>query len=184
MADPFLGEIRAFGFPFAPVNWALCQGQILPIQQNTALFSIIGARFGGNGTSNYGLPNLQGQAPMGAGSGPGLTPRAMGEAAGTAAVTLLPAEMPPHSHAIAVQTANATAAIPGGNVLAQGVKGAGSRAQTKPAYAPGAPTVPQGALDANALAPFPGGGQAHNNMQPCLALNFCICLNGIFPTRP
>jgi microcystin-dependent protein len=183
MADPFLGEIRAFGFNFAPKNWAMCQGQLIPIQQNTALFSILGIQFGGNGTSNFGLPNLQGQAPMGAGNGPGLTPRTVGDAVGEAAVTLQPTEMPSHNHAIAVQAGNATAAIPGGNVLAQGAKG-GSRPQLQPAYAPGAPTVPQGALAANALAPFIGGGQPHSNMQPYQALSLCICLSGEFPVRP
>ncbi len=184
MADPFLGEIRAFGFNYAPVNWAMCQGQLMPVQQNPALFSIIGIQFGGNGTSNFGLPNLQGQAPMGAGAGPGLTPRAVGDAVGTAAVTLLPTQMPPHNHAIAVQTTNATAATPGGNVLAQSVNGSSPRAPQVFAYAPGAPTVPQGALAANALAPLNGGGQPHSNLQPTLALNFCICLSGEFPARP
>lgn len=184
MADPFLGEIRAFGFSYAPMNWAFCAGQIMAIQQNAALFSILGIQYGGNGTSNFGLPNLQGQAPMGAGNGPGLTPRTVGEAVGEAAVTLSSTEMPPHSHAIAVQTGSATAALPGGNVLAQGAQGGGPRPAPQSAYAPGAPIVPQGALAANALAPFPGGGQAHDNMQPYLALNFCICLSGVFPQRP
>ena len=184
MADPFLGEIRAFGFYFAPVNWAMCLGQLMPLQQNTALFSIIGIQFGGNGTSNFGLPNLQGQAPMGTGTGQGLTPRAVGDAVGAASVSLQPNNMPPHNHAIAVQTANATATSPERGVLAQGVNGSGPRAPQVFAYAAGAPTVPQGALAANALSPFTGGNQPHNNRQPYLALNFCICLSGEFPVRP
>ncbi|RYF79274.1 MAG: phage tail protein [Comamonadaceae bacterium] len=184
MADPFLGEIRAFGFNFAPMNWAMCQGQIMPLQQNTALFSIIGVQFGGNGRTNFGLPNLTGQAPMGIGAGPGLTPRTVGDAVGTASVALQPTDMPLHTHAIAVQTTNGTTASPDRGVLAQSVNGSGPRAPKVFAYAAGAPTVPQGVLAANALAPFDGGGQAHSNLQPYLALNFCICLSGIFPPRP
>ncbi len=184
MADPFLGEIRAFGFNFAPVNWAMCLGQLIPLQQNPTLFSILGVQFGGNGTSNFGLPNLQGQAPMGTGTGPGLTPRTVGSAVGEASVSLLANNLPPHNHAIGVQTANATATSPAGGMLAQSVNGSGPRAPQVFAYAAAAPTVPQGALAANALAPFTGGNQPHSNRQPYLALNFCICLSGEFPVRP
>lgn len=179
MADPFYGEIRAFAFDFAPLHWAFCQGQLLPISQNTALFSVIGIQFGGNGVSSFALPDLQGMAPMGSGDGPGLTSRTVGEPAGTASETLLPSEMPQHTHAVTVEGANATAAVPQGNFLAKGLV-PGARPSPRPTYAAGAATT---ALAANALAPFTGGGQPHNNMQPYLALNFCICLSGEFPVR-
>ena len=117
MADPFYGEVRAFGFSFAPVNWAFCAGQTIQVQQNAALFSIIGNRFGGNGTTNFMLPNLQGRAAMGAGTGPGLSSRNIGETLGTATETLTLAQIPAHSHGISAQGAGATAAIPSGCLL-------------------------------------------------------------------
>lgn len=179
MADPFYGEIRAFAFDYAPVHWAFCQGQLVAISQNTALFSVIGTQFGGNGTTTFGLPNLQGTAPMGSGTGPGLTPRTVGDAAGTASETLQPGEMPQHSHAVTAEGGNATAAVPQGNFLAKGLV-PGARPSPRPTYAAGATTTP---LAGSALAPFTGGGQPHTNMQPYLALNFCICLSGEFPVR-
>ena len=179
MADPFIGEIRAFAFNFAPKNWAICAGQILSIQQNTALFSILGVQFGGNGTTNFGLPNLQGSAPMGTGVGPGLTPRTIGEVAGTESVTLLQNEMPVHSHTITAQASAADKLDPAGNYLAQGGRGTPPRTSRVPTYESGAPNAP---LSTGALA-LSGGSQAHNNMQTCLALNFCICLIGTYPSR-
>lgn len=180
MADPFYGEIRAFAFNYAPLNWAFCQGQTLPIPQNTELFSVIGTQFGGNGTTTFGLPNLQGMAPMGSGTGPGLTPRTVGEAVGAGTETLQPSQMPQHSHAIMAQGANATAAVPQDGYLAQGLV-PGARPSLRPTYAAGMPNT---TLAGNALTPFHGGGQSHTNMQPYLALNFCICLLGEFPVRP
>lgn len=179
MADPFIGEIRAFAFDFAPKNWAICAGQIMPIQQNTALFSILGVQFGGNGTTNFGLPNLQGSAPMGTGMGPGLTQRTIGEVAGTQSVTLSQNEMPIHSHTITAQARAADKLDPAGNYLAQGIRGTPPRTSSVPTYAGGALNIP---LATGTLAPS-GGAQAHSNMQPYLALNFCICLFGAYPTR-
>ncbi len=171
MATPFVAEIRVFGFNFAPRGWATCDGQILPISQNTALFSLLGVNYGGNGTSNFGLPNLQGSFAMGDGQGPGLRERQVGEAAGSATVSLLASEMPGHSHA--VNTASgATQAIPANGVLAPPQTGA-------PAYrAPGAVAPMAGASLSTA-----GAGQPHENRQPYLGLNFCIALQGIYPPR-
>lgn len=180
MADPFYGEVRAFGFSFAPVNWAFCAGQTIQVQQNAALFSVIGNRFGGNGTTNFMLPNLQGKAAMGAGTGPGLSFRDIGETMGTATETLTLAQIPAHSHGISAQGAGATAATPSGNLLAQGMQGVPPRGSARPTYAAGAATS---AMAPTALLPV-GGNQAHSNMQPVLALNFCICLSGEFPVRP
>lgn len=180
MADPFYGEIRAFAFDYAPRDWAFCQGQMLSIPQNTVLFSVIGTQFGGNGTTTFGLPNLQGMAPMGSGTGPGLTPRTVGAAVGAGTETLQPSQMPQHSHAIMAQGANATAAVPQNSYLAQGLV-PGPRPSLRPTYAAGAPNA---TLASNALTPFTGGGHSHTNMQPYLALNFCICLSGEFPARP
>lgn len=181
MADPFTGEIRAFAFDYAPQDWAFCAGQTIAVQQNLALYAVIGTLYGGTPNQNFKLPDLMGRAPMGAGHGPGLTPRTVSQAVGTVAETLQPMHMPPHNHAIAVQAGNATLGTPGGNFLAQRVTT--GRPTTLPAYAPAS-----GPLDAplasGALAPFVGGGQPHSNMQPYLALNLCICLNGEYPVRP
>lgn len=178
MSDPYLGEIRTFGFNFAPKGWALCQGQLMSISQNAALFALLGTQFGGDGKSTFALPNLQGRAPMGAGSAPGLSPRNMGQSTGEAAVTLLAAGMPPHTHAIAVQTAPATESAPGGQFLAKGVTS--GRPAPQSTYVPEPPNT---LLAVQALAPA-GASQPHDNQQPHLALNFCICLSGIFPSRP
>lgn len=180
MADPFYGEVRAFGFDFAPVNWAFCAGQTIPVQQNAVLFSIIGNRFGGNGSTHFMLPNLQSKVAMGSGAGPGLTPRAIGEDMGTTAETLTISQIPPHSHHITAQGAGATAAIPNGNLLAQGMQGVPPRGSARATYAVGPATA---AMAPTALLPV-GGDQAHSNIQPVLALNFCICLSGEFPPRP
>nr|WP_216295684.1 tail fiber protein [Delftia acidovorans]MCA1071697.1 hypothetical protein [Delftia acidovorans] len=179
MADPFYGEIRAFGFDFAPVNWAFCAGQTLPIQQNPALYSVIGSQFGGNGTTSFALPNLQGKAPMGSGTAPGLTPRDVGDAVGTAEETLLLTQIPPHNHGITAQAAGATSALPAGNLPAQGGQGVPPRTSARQTYAPSAP---DSTLAPTALYPA-GGNQPHSNLQPYLALNFCICLYGEFPAR-
>src|SRR5579872_302450 len=118
MANPFLGEIRPVPFNFAPVGWAMCNGQILPISQNTALFSLLGTQFGGNGTSNFALPNLQGQVPIGFGQGPGLTDRFMGEQDGTEGVTLTAGEIGSHTHVLNADSSIATTETPTGNMLA------------------------------------------------------------------
>lgn len=168
MSEPFLGQISIFGCNFAPRGWALCNGQLLPISQNTALFSILGTTFGGNGTTTFALPNLLDRAPMGVGAGPGLTPRELGEAGGSATHTLGLIEMPAHTHAQAVHTSTATTGTPAANV---------SPAQTASA-AYGA------ASNLVAMNDAVGGNQPHNNAQPYLGIYFAIAMQGIFPQRP
>lgn len=180
MADPFFGEIRAFAFDYAPVDWAFCAGQTITVQQNSALYAVIGNRYGGTTGQNFKLPNLMGHAPMGQGSGPGLTSRTVGQATGTVAVTLTAAQLPPHSHTIAVLLGKATADAPTDNFLAAGVKPAVPTSQPQSAYAPGPLDTP---LATTTLSPFLGSGQSHSNIQPYLALNLCICLNGEFPVK-
>jgi microcystin-dependent protein len=171
MSEPFLGEIRLFGFNFPPAGWATCAGQLLPIAQNTALFSILGTSFGGNGTTNFALPNLQGNVPLHVGSGRGLTPRTLGEIGGVPQVTLSMGQMPVHSHAANCNSGAGTSYGPANNVWASDAGGAREYA-----------AAPNVTMAANALAAT-GGSQPHNNLQPYLAVNFCIALQGIFPSR-
>lgn len=180
MADPFYGEIRAFAFPYAPYDWAFCAGQSVLIQQNPALFAVIGIQFGGDGRVTFSLPDLRGNVAMGSGQGPGLSQRNVGENPGTTTETLLLSQIPPHNHGINVQAAGASLAVPSGNLLAQGGQGVSPRLSPRPTYAAKAADSP---MASTALA-VSGGGQPHTNMQPFLALNFCICLNGEFPSRP
>lgn len=170
--DPFIAEIRIFTGNFPPKGWAFCNGQLLPISQNTALFSILGTMYGGDGRSNFGLPNLQDRVPIHAGTGPGLTPRQQGERGGSATVTLAPESLPPHSHPVPVSTAEATSTSPAGNLLA---------ATGRDSYASDGARSP---VLMNAAAVLPsGGGLPHNNLQPYLSLNFIIALVGIYPPR-
>ena len=171
MADPFVAEIRVVSFNFAPTGWAQCNGQILPLSQNTALFSLLGTTYGGNGQSTFALPDLQGSAPMHPGQGPGLSLHDLGETSGSQFVTLLESEIPVHSHT--VQTANAAGDTnsPTSNALSRSAGGsifgtAGSTVQLAPI----------------ALAPS-GGSLPHNNMQRYLTLNFIIALQGVYPPR-
>jgi microcystin-dependent protein len=171
MADQFLAEIRLVPFNFAPTSWAFCNGQVIPIAQNTALFALLGTTYGGDGKSTYCLPNLSGCMPMHPGQGPGLSNHDLGEIGGTETVTLLSTEMPAHSHALNGSTDPSRTSSP-----ALGVFGP----------SPDLPFHPGGAdtpLAPNALSVV-GGGQAHNNMPPYLAMNFVIALQGIFPQRP
>jgi len=170
--DPFVAEIRIFPFNFAPKGWAFCDGQILPLSQNTALFSLLGTTYGGDGKSNFALPNFQGSAPMHPGQGPGLSLHDLGETGGSETVSLLESEIPSHSHAHTVSAADAQTGSPTGQLFASGI---GIGMYTSP---PG-PLTP---LSDNALAPA-GGDQPHNNMQPYLTLNFCIALQGVYPPR-
>jgi len=170
MSDQFVGEIRMFAGNFAPVGWATCDGQILPISQNTALFSLLGTNYGGNGTTNFGLPNLAGSVPINQGQGPGLTARVVGEIAGTAAVTLIPAETPAHTHQVLASSNDANTAGPAGAVPAA--------VETPPLYR----NDTNATMAANAVAPI-GSGLPHNNMQPYQAVTFIIALVGIFPPR-
>jgi microcystin-dependent protein len=174
MADPFVAEIRIFPFNFAPKGWAFCNGQILPISQNTALFSLLGTTYGGDGKSTFALPNMQGNAPMHPGQGPGLSLHDLGETGGSQTVSLLESEMPAHSHAYNVSQADSTERIPTGQKFGAGLGGV-------VAYIP-ASGAPLSAMSPNALTPA-GGDQPHNNMQPYLTLSFCIALQGVFPPR-
>ena len=179
MADPFVGEIRIVPFNFAPTGWAQCNGQLLPISQNTALFSLLGTQFGGNGTSNFALPNMQGNIPMDFGNGVGLTPRSMGEVGGTPAVTVSLQQLGPHSHPLVGTTAVAAVLSPANNVVFGEPPGS-ARNPTK-FYETGTVTTPI-QLDTSVIG-FTGGNQPHNNMQPYLVLNFVISLQGVFPQR-
>lgn len=162
MSEPFIGEIRATSFGVVPRGWALCNGQVLSIAQNQALFSILGTTYGGNGVTTFALPNLQGRVPIGAGNGVQL-----GEAAGSPQVTLITTQLPAHNHAL----------------LASSAAGAEDPTDRGPAaakaYGPATALAP---LDSSALAPA-GGSQPHGNMQPYLTINYLIALTGIFPSR-
>lgn len=172
MTDPFVAEIRIFPFNFAPRGWAWCDGQLMPISQNTALFSLLGTTYGGDGKSTFALPDLGGRAPMHPGQGPGLSLHDLGETGGSETVTLLESEIPSHSHGLMSNASVANRTAPQGNALAR-VSGATP-------YAPAA--SPTATLSDQALAPT-GGDQPHNNLQPYLTLYFNIALQGIFPPR-
>ncbi len=175
--DPFVAEIRICPFNFAPKGWARCDGQLLPLSQNTALFSLLGTTYGGDGKSTFALPDLQGRAPMhtGNGQGPGLSQHSEGETSGTETVTLLQSEIPSHPHTMRANTDIADVQTPS---PARAI----ARSQNANAYKPpaGQPVVQ---LSPAALAPT-GGSQPHNNLQPYLTLYFNIALQGVFPPRP
>ena len=174
MADPFVAEIRIFPFNFAPKGWAWCDGQLLPLSQNTALFSLLGTTYGGNGKSNFALPDLQGRAPMHPGQGPGLSLHDLGETGGSETVTLLESEMPAHNHGYQLRP---TAAIP---PQPSPVGLAGARSNSRP-YAPAANGT-NTQMNFTSILPT-GGDQPHNNMMPYLTFYFCIALQGVFPPR-
>jgi microcystin-dependent protein len=170
--DPFLAEVQAFAFTFAPVGWAQCDGQILPISQNTALFSLLGTTYGGDGRSVFALPDLRGRTPLHAGQGPGLSSYDLGHAGGTDAVTLLESEIPVHTHQVRAASQPGTrAAAPADAVWGP------SEEDPWSSEAPGTAMSPMGTSIA-------GGGQPHPNTMPSLVLNFCIALQGAFPQRP
>jgi microcystin-dependent protein len=179
MSDYFLGEIRIVPFNFAPNGWAFCNGQILPISQNTALFSLLGTYYGGNGTSNFGLPNLQGSVAVDYGSGANLTSRSLGETGGEQAVTITSSTMPSHVHTIEGSSANAGHTSPSGNLFAK--PPTPPRQPTIDAYKAGALTTP--VTLTNFISPGMGGSQPHNNLQPYLKLTYIIALTGIYPSR-
>lgn len=181
MSDPFLGEVKMVGFNFAPSGWAFCQGQLMPIAQNTALFSLLGTMYGGNGQTTFGLPDLRGRSPVGMGQGPGLTDIVQGEMAGTESVTLTTANMPMHTHPTSVQVAGAatspvTAPTAANSVLGASGQGPGSASiwsteMTSPVQMAG---VQAGAA---------GGSQPCATRNPYLGVNFVIALSGLFPSR-
>ncbi len=175
--DAYLGEIRLFSGNFVPVNWALCDGRLLPIRQNTALFSLLGTQFGGDGTTTFGLPDFRARGPMDFGQGPGLSQRNMGQTLGAATATLNTTQLPAHGHPPAALAASGNSTTPMGNVSAEIT--VGRTAQSFYSTTPGANLV---AMAASALQAA-GGGQAHNNLAPFLGLNFIICLSGAFPPR-
>jgi microcystin-dependent protein len=172
MANPFVAEIRIFPFNFAPQGWAFCDGQLMPLSQNTALFSLLGTMYGGNGVNNFALPNLQGAAPMFWGQGPGLSLRDAGETGGSETVTLLESEIPSHSHGAQASPAVSNSNDASGLVYGRPFGGGAL-------YGPAAGLVP---MSDSAMAPA-GGDQPHNNRMPYLTLNFCIALQGVFPPR-
>jgi microcystin-dependent protein len=179
MASPFVAQITMFAFNFAPKGWAQCQGQILPLSQNTALFSLLGTNFGGDGRSTFGLPNLQGLAVVNAGQGPGLSSYFIGEQNGTNTVTLLQTQLPSHPHTLMATTNPGTTLSGSGNQLAKAFGGTKQASYTGNYLSTTAP--------ATALSPFAltqtGSSQPHDNMQPYMTLNFCIALQGVFPPR-
>jgi microcystin-dependent protein len=175
--DPFVAEIRIFPFNFAPAGWAFCNGQLLPLNQNTALFSLLGTTYGGDGKSTFALPNLQGMVPIHKGQGPGLSLYDLGETLGSDTVTLLQSEIPLHSHTLNAEDpaiGNADQSAPStSSVLAQSTGGF--------AFRPDASTQPV-QMSQNMVSVL-GGNLPHNNLQPYLTLNFCIALQGVFPAR-
>lgn len=168
--EPFIGQIIMFAGNFAPRGWAMCDGQLMPITQNTALFSILGTTYGGDGRVNFGLPDLRGRFPLHPGSGPGLSPRWPGESGGVESVTIHPSQMPAHNHGISAAQTAGNVHQPGGNFLA---------AAPGESYATGGATS---ALNATSVA-FSGGNEPHENMPPYMCIHFIICLEGIYPSR-
>ncbi len=172
--DPFVAEIRVVPFNFAPTGWAFCNGQLMPISQNTALFSLLGTTYGGDGKSNFALPNMQGNAPIHVGQGPGLSQYFLGEEGGSDTVTLLQTEMPLHKHGFQA-----------GSSLAQSTPNGFALGQGTPIYKtnPGPGNVPNTLMNLG-MAGLSGGNLPHTNLMPYLTLNFIIALQGVFPARP
>jgi microcystin-dependent protein len=170
MADPFLGQISIFSFAFAPRGWAFCNGQILSIAQNQALFSLLGTTYGGDGITTFGLPNLQSRAAISSGQGPGLSSYVLGQVGGESAHTLITAEIPPHTHGAATAS-DTTQMSPEGRYWAPNTGG-------NAIYS----AASSGTMSVNAIRSNVGN-QPHQNMQPNLTLNFCIALVGVFPSR-
>ena len=175
MADPFVGEIRIFPFTFAPTGWAFCNGQLLPLSQNTALFSLLGTTYGGDGKTNFALPNLQGRAPMHPGQGPGLSLHDLGETGGSDTVTLITSEIPAHSHQVMGNAGTGSAESPANALWANPRGRRSGNAYTDTTNSPKS-------MSGQAVGPT-GWNTPHNNMQPCLTMNFCIALQGVFPPR-
>ena len=174
MANPFLGEIMASGYNFAPRGWAFCNGQLLSIAQNTALFALLGTFYGGNGTTTFALPNLQSRVGLHQGQGPGLNAYTIGQLGGEENHTLISSEMPQHNHLLNSVNASGPSRVSPGNFL-------GNESQNKTSfYAPAA--SPNATMNPQSIG-VTGSSTPHNNMQPYLVLNYCIALQGIFPSR-
>lgn len=179
MAQPFLGQIALFPYNFAPRGWARCQGQLMSISQNTALFSLLGTTYGGNGKTTFQLPNLEGDVALQAGQGPGLSPYDLGEAVGSPTVTLQTTELPSHTHGVNADSGIANSASPSGNLYKDG------QIPGSPAYAIASYNTslqPQVALNPATIG-FSGNSAPHNNMMPTLVLNYCIAMQGVYPPR-
>lgn len=176
MSEPFIAEIRIFAGNFAPRSWAFCDGQLLPVSQNTALFSLIGTTYGGDGRTTTALPNLQGRSPMHPGRGPGLTPRRLGEQTGVERVTLTEAQIPSHNHTARAYTGAGTNDLAPSSTTSLARNGFGDNIYT---------TATTGALEdlSSEAVSTTGGSQAHTNLQPFLTMNFIIALQGLYPSR-
>lgn len=172
--DPYIGDVRLFAGNFAPVGWVLCNGALLSISENDALFALIGTTFGGDGITNFGVPDLRGRVPVGQGTGPGLTPRTIGAQFGVESVTLLAQQMPAHNHSFNASTAAATAAVPTANVFAQT---AGDTIYTEVPAQPNAQTMNAASVQNS------GGTQPHDNIMSTTAINYIMCVQGVFPSR-
>ncbi len=181
MAEPYLGEIRLFAGSYAPANWAFCDGSVLPINSYTALYSVIGTTYGGDGISTFGLPDLRGRIPLSQGQGLGLTPRVAGQNGGTENVTLLTANMPAHNHLVNASTVPATTGAAGPTVVLAAAASTTS-GETDVRYLPAAQTVKATVALNSREAGNAGGGQPHDNIMPSLAITFIIALFGIFPS--
>jgi microcystin-dependent protein len=179
MAEPFIGEIRPWALNYAPMGWAFCNGQLMQAAQNQPLFAVIGITYGGNGSTTFNLPNLEGRVPMHFGQGNGLTPRGIGQTYGVSTVTLTESQTPSHVHTLTAQDLDGNSTAPGGNFLA---KSNAEGPRGKVAYNTYAPPAVQTPMASTALGAV-GGNQAHDNVQPILAVNMCIALIGIFPVR-
>jgi microcystin-dependent protein len=173
MAEPFIGQIILTGFNFAPRGYALCNGQLLSIAQNTALFSLLGTTYGGDGRVTFGLPDLRGRVPIHQGQGPGLTNRTMGELSGSENVTLINSEMPMHNHLVSATSVAGALGTPSGNFLAPSSDAAVSLYR---------PTTDGSLLNPQSIS-LAGGNQPHNNLEPYLVISFSIAMEGIFPSR-
>jgi microcystin-dependent protein len=180
MSEPFVGQITLYPYSFAPMGWQDCAGQLLPLSQNTALFSLIGTYFGGDGKSNFALPDLRGRVAVGQGTLPGGQNYMIGEQGGAETVTLTTATMGTHTHSLNAVTSDGTTNAPAGALLATPAKGTLQGKDRGNIYNPAPPNT---SLVAGAIGPA-GNGQPHNNLQPMLVLRYCIALNGVFPSRP
>jgi microcystin-dependent protein len=182
MSEPFLGQITLYGFNFAPYGWVPCNGQLLPVSQYGGLFSLLGTAFGGNGTTTFGLPNLQGTVPVGQGTSSIGTTYTVGETGGSESVTLNNTTVPPHTHTISAAKATADKNTLAANLVpADGTAGGHGRGHAVNIYA--LPTAGTQVPLASSAIPTAGGNIPHENMQPTLAANWCISLSGVFPTR-